>query len=149
MFFIGINTLEVIILDNTENWKDKIVECKLGLIEGMGIGGFIAIFALVILNLSYFLLAEYAIRITIIAWITFAIIATALYGPLFQKPYKSFAFLTGLIGIIGIMNYIYMDLPSNCLYGSLEIFQVVAFVVLGIAIGILIRIAEKKSRSRI
>ncbi|MCK5123000.1 MAG: hypothetical protein KAQ87_02535 [Candidatus Pacebacteria bacterium] len=126
-----------------ENRKSEIV---IGLIEGIAVGTFIAILAFVVLNIWHLLSAEYAIRATIIAWITFAIIATSLYKPLLQTSYKSSAFIAGLLATVGVINYIYMNSPYS-LYGSLGIDQLTAFVAVGMGVGIVVRIAmEKKSQ---
>ena len=133
--------------NNEESRKSEII---IGSIEGIAVGTFIAILAFVVLNIWHLLFAEYAIRATIIAWVTFAITATSLYKPLLRTVYKSSTFIAGLLASVGMINYIYMNSPSS-LYGSLGIDQVMAFVAVGMSIGIVVRIAiEKRSqRSRI
>ena len=138
MFFVSINILEVINLNEEKNWRNEIIA---GSLSGVIVGIAVAIVAFLLLNIWIWFLLSSAFLTTIAVWIGYGMLLTLFYKILYNTIYKNIAFLTVAIITIGLMNNAYNMLAYDMLpYSSLSTIRVMALVSMGIAIGFIIKI---------
>lgn len=147
--------MEVVKLN--ESGKEKVIrnEILAGLFFGAIIGMSIAIFATVLLNVTFPLLSLVGNILvsltTVVVWIGFVMIASILYYKLLPETvWRDIGFFIGLFIIIGLMNYIYIVLSYNIdvLYSSPGFIQVPALVMIGSCLGVGIIMGLKKEKAK-
>lgn len=150
MFFVGINILEVIKLNNSsgKNWKNEII---VSLESGTIVGVITSMVAFVCLNIWFLLFLPvnnfFALSITATIWICLVMSSTLYYRLSRKTIYKYTSFLVGLLISIGLMNTAYrmLTFEISLPYSSLRTSQIIAFVLISTAIGLAIKvIAEPK-----
>lgn len=156
MFFVGINILEVIKLnENNENrevnWKNELF---FGLKVGSTLGSFASIAAFLALNIIFLLPPKgvFELLSTIIVWISVGMHSSLFYKPFRWAIHRNIAFLVGLLAIIAVANHIYnmlilynIDLP----YSSLQASKIVALVIIGTSFGLIIKVVAKMKKEKV